>query len=163
MASVMPQSSKGTPLVCKMSRGINFLADVHISDCSAGSGNDDWDLIALPGGMPGAEHLRDCPELINLLKQQKSSNKYFAAVCASPAVVLASHNLIANDAISTCYPAPPFREKLSTVSEDSVVVHENMITSKGPGTSLKFALVLGELLFGKEKADEIAKQMLVER
>eukprot|EP00816_Leptocylindrus_hargravesii_P013099 CAMPEP_0196807264 /NCGR_PEP_ID=MMETSP1362-20130617/7225_1 /TAXON_ID=163516 /ORGANISM="Leptocylindrus danicus, Strain CCMP1856" /LENGTH=197 /DNA_ID=CAMNT_0042181105 /DNA_START=156 /DNA_END=749 /DNA_ORIENTATION=- len=163
IASVMPQSSEGAPLVCKMSRGIKFLADVHISECAVGTGNDNWDLIALPGGMPGAEHLRDCPEIVDLLKKQKSANKFFAAVCASPAVVLASHNLIASDAASTCYPAPPFREKLLTVSEDSVVVTDNMITSQGPGTSLKFALVLGELLFGKEKADEIAKQMLVER
>jgi len=82
-------------------------------------------------------------------------------LCAAPAVALAANGLLA-DGLATSYPAPGFREKLPQVSNDIVVVTDNMITSQGPGTSLKFALQLGESLFGKEKRDEIAKQMLVE-
>lgn len=78
------------------------------------------------------------------------------------AVVLASKGLLP-DGAATCYPAPGFREKIMTESDDAVVVTENVITSQGPGTSLKFALQLGEILYGKEKADEIAGQMLVDR
>ena len=112
--------------------------------------------------MPGAEHLRDSEPLIDLIKKQKASGKLYGAICAAPAVALASQGLIDEDATSTCYPAPGFREKLNKISDDAVVVADNLITSQGPGTALKFALELGEKLFGKEKRDEIAKQMLVD-
>lgn len=155
VASVKPDGE----LVCKMSRGIKFMADTTI-DAAV---KEEWDLIALPGGMPGAEHLRDSEPLIALLEKQKAAKKTYAAVCASPAVVFASKGLLPEDS-ATCYPAPGFREAIKAVeSNDEVVVSGNVITSQGPGTSLKFALQLGESLYGKEKADEIAAQMLVER
>jgi len=144
-------------LICTMSRGIKIVADCSIDQAVT----KDWDLVVLPGGMPGAEHLRDCEPLTKLLKEQISKSKLYGAVCASPAVALASNGLLA-DGLATCYPAPGFREKISQVSDERVVVTGNQITSQGPGTSLKFALELGEQLFGKEKRDEIAKQMLVE-
>lgn len=152
VASVMPDQ-----LVCTMSRGIKVMADVAIDQAA----KEDWDLVALPGGMPGAEHLRDSVPLTELLKAQNSKGKLYGAVCASPAVVLGSHELIPDG--MTCYPAPGFRNVLSDPVDDAVVVKDNLITSQGPGTSLQFALTLGEQLFGKEKADEIASQMLVER
>ena len=105
--------------------------------------------------------MRDSEPLIELLKKQKASGKLYGAICAAPAVALASQDLIEQGAISTCYPAPGFREKLKNISDDSVVVADNLVTSQGPGTALEFALELGEKLYGKEKRDEIAKQMLV--
>lgn len=153
IASVKPNGE----LLCTMSRGIKVQADAAIEDAVKA----EWDCVVLPGGMPGAEHLRDCKPLIDLLQKQKSEGKLYGAICAAPAVALASNGLIESNAASTCYPAPGFREKLSNVSEDSVVVADNLITSQGPGTALQFALQLGEKLYGKEKRDEIAKQMLV--
>lgn len=152
IASVMPQS-----LTCTMSRGIRILADCSIEEAVG----QDWDLVALPGGMPGAEHLRDSPALTQILQAQKQAHKLYAAVCAAPAVALASQNLL-DGAEATCYPAPKFRDVLPHAKDDKVVVHDNVITSQGPGTSLLFALQLGEALFGKEKRDQIAKEMLVE-
>jgi 4-methyl-5(b-hydroxyethyl)-thiazole monophosphate biosynthesis len=108
--------------------------------------------------MPGAEHLRDSATLIRILEKQKAAGKLYGAVCAAPAVVLASKGLI--DGEATCYPAPHFREKLPVVSDAPVVVTDNLTTSQGPGTALAFALQLGENMYGKEKRDEIAKQML---
>lgn len=78
----------------------------------------------------------------------------------APAVALASHGLIDSGASSTCYPAPKFREALPTVSEEDVVVSGNLVTSQGPGTALRFALQLGEELYGSEKREQIAKEML---
>lgn len=155
VASVMP----GDSLLCKMSRNIHFQADVSIEEAC---GEDAaWDLVVLPGGMPGAAHLRDCKPLVELLKKQKESGKMYGAICAAPAVALAANGLIAEGAAATCYPAPGFREKLSQVSDKNVVISDNLITSQGPGTALEFGLTLGELLFGKEKRDEIASQMLM--
>jgi len=62
------------------SRGIKIIADRLISDCV----NESYDLIALPGGMPGAERLRDSKDLTALLKRQKQEGKLFAAICAFP-------------------------------------------------------------------------------
>lgn len=144
-------------LVCKMSRGIKIMADVTIEDAA----KEEWDLIALPGGVPGADHLRDCAPLVELLKKQQEKKKLYGAVCASPAVVLASHSLV--DGGATCYPAPPFRDVLTDASDDKVVVQGNVVTSQGPGTSLLFALSLGEQLYGKDAADGIASALLVQR
>ena len=63
---------------------------------------------------------------------------------------------------ATCYPAPHFREKLTNPTDGIVAVTGDLTTSKGPGTAIKFALELGEQLFGKEIRDKIEKEMLVD-
>jgi len=138
------------------SRGVKLVADKLISQCAC----ETYDLIALPGGMPGAEHLRDCKELEAMLKKQSKQNRLFAAICASPAVVLLHHGLLGQHR-ATCH--PNFVEKLPNTEavELRVVVDGNLVTSRGPGTALEFALKLVELLFGKEKAEQIAAPMLV--
>jgi protein deglycase len=110
-------------------------------------------------GMPGANHLRDSPELISLLQQQKSSNKLYGAICAAPAVVLATHGLL-DGHVATCYPASKFLSDLPQLQDGDVVVSGNVITSRGPGTALAFSLKLVELLAGKSRADAIAKEMI---
>ena len=82
----------------------------------------------------------------------------YGAICAAPAVVLASKGLIHEGA--TGYPAPGLLEKMPSPVGDDVVVKDNVVTSKGPGTALKFALALGEQLYGAEKAKSIADEML---
>jgi 4-methyl-5(b-hydroxyethyl)-thiazole monophosphate biosynthesis len=93
------------------------------------------------------------------LEKQRCGGKKYAAICAAPAVVLADKGLIGEGA--TCYPAPQFREKLVNPIDDAVAVTGQLTTSKGPGTAIKFALELGEQLFGKEVRDKIEKEMLV--
>lgn len=138
-----------------MSRGVKMSADVLIEDCV----DKKWDMIALPGGMPGAEHLRDSPALIALLEKHRSENAPIAAMCAAPAVVLASKGFL-KDKTATCYPADKFRSMLPNASDQQIVVDGNIITSQGPGDSLNFALKLVEILFGSEKSKQIGKEML---
>lgn len=137
------------------SRGVKLVADKLISQCAG----ETYDLIALPGGMPGAEHLRDCKELAAMLKKQAQENRLFAAICASPAVVLLKHGLLGQRR-ATCH--PNFAEKLPNAEavESRVVVDGNLVTSRGPGTALEFALKLVEVLFGREKAQQTAEPML---
>ncbi|RKY07410.1 MAG: DJ-1 family protein [Planctomycetota bacterium] len=142
----------GNPdVIC--SRSVKITADALISDCT----DIEYDLIALPGGLGGAEHLRDCAELIEMLKRQRASGRLYAAICATPAVVLWPHGLLHGQK-ATGYPAPDmdFEGRV----DDRVVVDGNCITSQGPGTALEFALKLVVLLFGRAKRDEIAKAML---
>jgi 4-methyl-5(b-hydroxyethyl)-thiazole monophosphate biosynthesis len=107
----------------------------------------------------GAAHLRDSPTLSTLLEKQKRDGKAYAAICAAPAVVLASKGLAEEGC--TCYPAAQFREQLKNPVDDAVSVTGQLTTSKGPGTALLFALELGEQLFDKETRDKIQKEMLV--
>ena len=135
------------------SRGVKLTADIHISECAGKV----FDLIALPGGMPGAEHLRDSELLTEMLKHQAKAGRLYAAICASPAVVLQHHGLLENKK-ATSYPA--MQKKLDNPQTDIVVVDGNCITSQGVGTALEFALKLVELLFDSEKANEVAVSIL---
>lgn len=120
-----------------------------------------WDMIALPGGMPGAQHLSEHPGLVTRLRQQLDAGKWCAAICASPAVVLAQHKLISG-ANATCYPKffDQLKENVATVSQEKVVIDGRLITSQGPGTAMVFALTLVETLCGREKAKEVAEALL---
>ena len=137
-------------------RQTRIVADSLLSDYI----DSQFDLIALPGGLPGAENLRDCEPLIQLLKTQKETGNLYGAICASPAYVLQTHGLL-QDVAATCYPA--FHDQLSNHEQINkhVVVSKNCITSQGPGTALEFALTLVELLYDEALRREIAGQMLV--
>jgi 4-methyl-5(b-hydroxyethyl)-thiazole monophosphate biosynthesis len=98
--------------------------------------------------------------LKSLLLAQHDAGKWIAAVCASPAVVFATHGLLKDALSATCH--PNFTAKLTVpASEDRVVVDKNIITSRGPGTSIEFALQCIACLDGKEKALEVSKPMVL--
>lgn len=167
MASVMPSPSSSpstTTHVSKhqvtCSRGVRLVADKGIDDCLG----EEWDLIACPGGLPGAEHLRDSAPLLALLTKQQASNKLIAAICASPAMVLQTHGFLKGKA-ATCFPADRFTSTLENYKGregGAVVVDGKVVTSQGPGTTMLFSLTLVELLFGMDKAKEVAGGLLIE-
>jgi 4-methyl-5(b-hydroxyethyl)-thiazole monophosphate biosynthesis len=138
------------------SRGVKIVADARIADCTGQT----YDCIVLPGGMPGAEHLRDSAKLIEMLREQKQAGRLYAAICAAPAVVLQHHKLL-EKVRATCHPA--FLSKLNPAhaSDERVVVDGHCVTSQGAGTAIEFALKLVELLFGPAKAKEVGTAMLV--
>lgn len=152
VASVMPGRKEITA-----SRGVRITADVLLEECAAQT----WDMIVLPGGMPGATHLHDSELLARMLRDQLHNDRWLAAICASPAVVLGRHNLIPT-AKATCYPS--FQDELADyieeVSEARVAIDGKLITSQGPGTAMEFALQLTEVLCGKERAMEVARGMV---
>jgi protein deglycase len=136
------------------SRGTRLVADKLIGDCLAFS----YDLIALPGGMPGSEHLRDSEGLTALLTRQQQRGGLYAAICAAPAIVLQHHGLLAGRR-ATC--APGFGEQIDHLvpPEARVVVDGDCITSVGAGTAIEFALKLVELLRDQQAAQSIAQQI----
>lgn len=140
------------------SRGVRMVADAKIGDCTGQT----YDCIALPGGMPGAEHLRDSAELIEMLKKQKQAGRLYAAICASPAVVLRPHGLI-EKVKATCFPGLQNKLDPAYLSKERVVVDGNCVTSQGPATAIEFALRLVERLFGPATAKEVGNAMLVEQ
>ena len=138
------------------SRGVKLVADKLIADCVA----EKYDLIALPGGMPGAEHLRDSKELEAILRNQKEEERLYGAICAAPAVVLQHHGLL-DQRRATCHPSFVQYLENTEIVESRVAVDGTCVTSRGPGTALEFALKLVELLYGGEKAKEVAEPMVV--
>ena len=138
------------------SRGTRLRADCLIGDCMDTS----WDLIVLPGGIPGAENLKASEELAQLLKAQAASDKYYGAICASPAVVLHHHGLVRPGAV-TCHPGFSHMIENGNIEDLSVVVDGNCITSKGAGTALAFALKLTELLYSRETVQDVRAGMAI--
>ena len=124
------------------SRGTQLKPDTHLDHAM----QTDYDIIILPGGLPGADHLRNDPRIISLIQQQHSAGKLIAAICAAPKVL--AHAGILNGKNATCYPGSLSAEELDGVklSTQAVVQDGNVFTSKGPGTAMDFALVLIENL-----------------
>ncbi|MGB1059979.1 MAG: DJ-1 family glyoxalase III [Ketobacter sp.] len=141
-------------LEIEAARGTRIVADINIEDCR----HLQYDLIALPGGLAGAENLRDCATLIEMLNRQRDSGQWFAAICASPALVFAGHHL--DEGVRTTA-HPGFTQSLSAFQDATTVVDRHCITSQGPGTAIEFALTLVEALLGKAKREEVAKPMVL--
>lgn len=139
------------------SRGLVIVADRLAGECAG----EIFDLIVLPGGMPGAENLRDCPALEKMLREQAGRGGVFAAICASPEVVLEHHGLLGSRR-ATGYPGMTGRFSNQEAVSEKVVVDGNCITGQGPGAALDFALACVSCLLGAGKAAEVAGALLVE-
>lgn len=133
------------------SRGVTLVPDTDIDTAL----QEDFDMVVLPGGKGGAENLDNDPRIKELLKKMANDEKYTAAICAAPTVLAGAGLLDGKQA--TSYPG--FLEKMqladTRISNAPVVVDGNVITSRGPGTAMDFALTLIETLAGKEKRVEV--------
>ncbi len=120
-----------------------------ITDRVLSENMDEYDMLVLPGGLPGATNLRDNEKLIALIQQFNADpSKYIAAICAAP-IVLEKAGIIDNRSI-TSYPSPSYIELFTKADYQSniVVVDHHLITSRGPATSLAFAFTLVDILNG---------------
>lgn len=122
---------------------------------------DEFDALILPGGMPGARNLAESRALKKLIQTMAAAGKIIAAICASPALVLAPIGIL-DGKKATCYPSMETAFPAScTHSSDPVVIDGNVITSQGPGTAFPFSLAIIEELVSHEKRAEIERATLV--
>ena len=129
-------------------------ADKQINDIS----KDDYDMVVIPGGMPGAANLRDCKAVTDWVKKFVDEDKYVAAICAGP-MVLKEAGVSAGRTL-TSYPAERYTAMFEDSNyindaeqmEDLVVVDGKLITSRGPATTFPFAYKLVEVLGGNAEA-----------
>ena len=146
---VTTASLDGEPVVA--SRGTVLVADTTLNNALS----NQYDMVVLPGGLPGADHLRDDSRIIDLLKKMSSEEKYTCAICAAPKV-LAQAGLL-NNRNATAFPGT--LEKLNlpatVIKSDPVVVDGKIVTSRGPGTAMDFALKLISILCGEEKRQSV--------
>lgn len=138
------------------SHGIGVITDKTID----GDDLNNYDAIVLPGGMPGAVNLKDNIRVIDLVKDYYAGGKIVAAICAAP-IVLAKAGIV-NGKMITSYPS--FDKALDNCiyKEEPVVVDGNVITSRGPATSLLFAYEILKKMGYEEKARELSEGMLVD-
>ena len=118
-----------------------------------------FDMIVLPGGLPGADNLAGDPRVIDLLKKMARDDKFTCAICAAP-TVLAKAGLLSGKR-ATGFPGTLDKMNLPNVTcTGEAVVRDGMvITSRGPGTAMDFALVLIETLAGKETRDLVEERL----
>jgi len=135
----------------RASRGMLLVADMTLDAAM----QQEFDMLVLPGGLPGADHLRDDPRVIGLLKKMAADEKYTAAICAAPRVL--AHAGLLDGKRVTSFPGALDVDAVPGIDyqELPVVADDKVITSRGPGTAMDFALVLIEALAGKRKRDEV--------
>lgn len=121
---------------------------------------EEFDMIVLPGGMPGADHLDNDSRIHDLLKSMADSGKFVAAICAAPKV-LANAGLLKGKQ-ATSYPGFIDSLGLDEVKSTGTAVEcdGNIITSRGAGTAMDFALKLIEVLVGTEKRDAVENALV---
>ena len=119
---------------------------------------DEADMLVLPGGMPGTLNLEAYAPLMNQVRSFNSSGKHIAAICAAPTVFGRAGLLEGKKAC--CYPDMEGDLKGALVSYDKVSVDGNIITSRGMGTAIEFALTIIETYQGKPAADSMAAKIV---
>jgi 4-methyl-5(b-hydroxyethyl)-thiazole monophosphate biosynthesis len=133
----------------RASRGVMLVPDTTLDAVL----NESFDMVVLPGGQPGTDNLNADKRIIALLQKMAQQGKHVAAICAAPSV-LASAGLL-NGKKATSFPTCLDDFPNIDFQPDAVVEDCNLITSRGPGTAMDFALALAERLVGKAKRGQV--------
>ncbi len=138
------------------SRGVRLIPDVQLDDVM----QQEFDMLVLPGGLPGADHLDADRRIHTLLKKLSEGGGYTAAICAASKVL--AHTGLLDGKAATGYPGVLDGMELSSteISQDAVVIDGKVVTSRGPGTAMAFALTLIAQLLGEEKRSEVEQALV---
>ena len=136
------------------SRGVFVVPDGSLELVNS----DEYDMVVLPGGMPGTTNLQNNSRVLDIIARMNAEKMPVAAICAAP-IVLQTAGILINKRVTS---HPSVKDKLADVdySEDRVVVDGNIITSRSPGTAMEFALKLVEILFDKERVQTVNNGVL---
>ncbi|MEA3406210.1 MAG: DJ-1 family glyoxalase III [Pseudomonadota bacterium] len=140
-------------LIITASRSVQLIAQTTLDQVL----DQSFDLVVLPGGLPGADYLQQDPRIIQLLKRTEAEGHWVAAICAAPKVLVEAGLLEGKQA--TSFPGVIDQNPAVGMQyiNQSVVEDGKIITSKGPGTAMDFALTLIEKLMGAEKRLAVEK------
>lgn len=136
------------------SRGLTLCPDCPLDDVV----DQDFDAVVLPGGLPGAAHLRDDSRVIRLLQRHAQQERITAAICAGP-IALQRAGLTAGRTVTSHPSVQGDLADAAAYSEARVVRDGRIITSRGPGTAMEFAFQLVAALCGEAKVDEVNAPM----
>ena len=139
------------------SHGIDVMANSVCGGELLKTAADEYDGVVLPGGLPNAHTLRDDARVISLLRQFNEKNKITAAICAAPCALERAGLLVGKEA--TSYPGC-IDETKCNYQEIPTVICDNIITSRGVGTAIDFALTLLRVMKGPDVAGDLAEAIL---
>lgn len=131
-------------------RNIPVIADVLFEDVDF----SEVDMIVLPGGLKGTQNLEACEPLMAKIDEFYKTDKYVAAICAAPSIL--GHRGILNGRIACSYPSFEGHLVGAVVTHEPVAKSDNVITGRGMGVSIEFALKLAEQFVDKCVVDDVA-------
>jgi protein deglycase len=134
--------------------GIRVIADSVLAEVA----DQSFEMIVLPGGVPGVPNLADDPTVARIVQAHAENGAWITAICAAPSILNDLGLLEGKRA--TIHPSWRDRLTAGTYTEETVVRDGKVVTSRGPGTALPFALTLARLLVGEAKAAEVASAMV---
>ncbi len=148
---VVTAGLEATPQAVRASRGTVLIPDTSLDQAMT----QDFDMVVLPGGQPGTDNLNADHRMKSLLEGMAKNEKYIAAICAAPKVLADAGLLKGRQA--TSFPGSLNQAQLAGVhyQEAAVVQDGHIVTSRGPGTAMDFALSLIAILAGKAKSDQV--------
>ncbi|KAF2851023.1 DJ-1 [Plenodomus tracheiphilus IPT5] len=148
-----------------MTRNIRIVPDYpNLSSLGSSLAHEQFDILVLPGGAPGAKTFCTAFPVLDMINEFRKAGKWVASICAGTTALVAAEERCQHGKVRvTSHPsvADEIKDAKWTYSEERCVVDEKVITSRGPGTALLFALTIVECLAGKEKRDEVAAPMIV--
>lgn len=136
----------------KGSHDIKITADIMLNE------NEKYEAIVLPGGMPGTNNLKNDKRVISLVQSISKNGGITAAICAAP-IVLAEAGLLTGKKY-TCYPGFENQIQEAFFIPEAVVADGTIITSRGAGTAIPFALKLVAILAGEKKSREVRESII---
>lgn len=116
---------------------------------------NDYDMLVLPGGMPGTKNLEAHEGLMGQIDTFYEKGKYIAAICAAPSIF--GHRGILKGRNACSYPSFESHLEGASVTAGPVEISDHVITSRGMGTAIEFGLAILSVFCGQEKAEELAK------
>lgn len=133
--------------------GITVTADILESQVET----DNMEAVVLPGGLPGTLNLEKSPIVQTSIDYCMANDKLVTAICAAPSIL--GHKGCLQGKEATCYPGFELELKGAKIADASVVRDGNVITGRGPGTAIAFALKIVEAISGAERAQQIGMAM----
>lgn len=133
------------------SHGIQVVPDELLDDVM----KRDYEMIVLPGGLPGADNLEADPRIREILIRLAEDGQFATAICAAPKVLAAAGLLDGRKATSFPGFLEPYRDQVLELEADAVVHDGRIITSRSAGTAMDFALELVAALLGEERSMEV--------
>lgn len=138
----------------KGSHGIQVEADSTFAQADFGV----YDMLVLPGGMPGTRNLEAHQELMDQVSAFYAAGKYIAAICAAPSIF--GHKGILKGRKACSYPGFESHLEGAEVTLGPVEISDHVITSRGMGTAIDFALAIAGVFCGEQKAEEMAQAIV---
>lgn len=133
------------------SHGITVRADKLFEEVDFAA----YDMLVLPGGMPGTRNLEAHGGLMEQVDAFYGQGKYVGAICAAPSIL--GHRGILKGRRACCYPSFEAQLEGAQVTDNPVEISGNVVTSRGMGTAIEFALAIAGIFCGQDRADELAE------